>query len=77
MRFEIFDPKDIKSLDVLTPNEKGTQAWTLEETDFTTGPKTRLIRIRLVRAPSQRLDNKLKGTVWVDDVEIVPVASTR
>ena len=77
MRFEIFDPKDKKSLDVLTPNETGTQPWTLEETDFTTGPSTHLIRIQLTRMPSQRLDNRLSGTVWVDDVNVVRVASTR
>jgi tetratricopeptide (TPR) repeat protein len=77
MRFEIFDPKDMNNLDVLTPNVTGTQPWTLEETDFTPGPKTRLIRIRVTRTPSQRLDNKLNGTVWVDDVELVPAASTK
>ena len=77
MRFEIFDPKDTKGLDVLTPNETGTQPWTLEETDFIAGPKTSLIRVQLTRSPSQRLDNKLSGTVWVDDVDIVPVASTK
>jgi tetratricopeptide (TPR) repeat protein len=77
MRFEIFDPKDMKNLDVLTPNETGTQPWTLEETDFTPGAKTRLIRIRLTRTPSKRFDNTLSGTVWVDDVELVPVASTK
>jgi hypothetical protein len=77
MRIEILDPKDTKNLDVLTPNETGTQPWTLEETDFTTGPKTHLIRIRLRRAPSERLDNRLSGAVWVDDVELFPVASIR
>ncbi len=72
MRFEIYDPKDQKNLDVLTPNERGTQPWTLEEADFTTGPQTHLIRVRVFRAPSDRLDNKISGTVWVDDVEIFP-----
>ena len=52
MRFEIFDPKDMKNLDILTPNETGTTPWTLEEADFTAGPKTHLIRIRLTRVPS-------------------------
>jgi hypothetical protein len=77
MRFEILDPKDTKSLDVLTANETGTQPWTLAETDFTAGPQTHLIYIRLARLPSQRLDNRLSGTVWVDDVELVPVASSQ
>ena len=74
MRFEIVDPKDQAHLDVLTPNETGTLPWTLEQADFTTGPQTRLIQIRLVRRPSERLDNDLRGTVWIDDVSVVPHA---
>ena len=77
LRFEIFDPKSMSNLDVLTPNETSTQPWTLEETDFTLGPKTHLIQIRLTRTPSHRIGNKLSGTVWVDDVELVPVASIK
>jgi tetratricopeptide (TPR) repeat protein len=72
MRFEILDPKDEKHLDVITPNETGNLPWTMEQTDFTTGPNTRLILVRLVRNPSGRLDNKLRGTVWIDDVTLVP-----
>jgi tetratricopeptide (TPR) repeat protein len=72
MRFEILDPKDQQQLDVLTPNETGTLPWTLEQMDFTTGPHTRLIVIRLARRLSERLDNKLRGTVWIDDVSLVP-----
>jgi tetratricopeptide (TPR) repeat protein len=74
MRFEIMDPKDQQHLDVLTPNETETLPWTLEQADFTTGAHTRLILIRLVRRPSERLDNKLRGSVWVDDVSVVPSA---
>jgi len=72
MRFEILDPKDQQQLDVLTPNETGTLPWTLEQMDFTTRPHTRLIVIRLARRLSERLDNKLRGTVWIDDVSLVP-----
>jgi hypothetical protein len=60
---------------VLTPNETGTLPWTLEQSDFTTGPKTHMLAIRLVRKPSQRLDNLLSGTVWIDDVSLVPGGS--
>lgn len=77
MRFEILDPKDTKDLDVFTPNATGSHPWTIEETDFTAGPKTHLIRIRLTRAPSERFDNQLSGTVWVDDVDLVPVDSKK
>jgi hypothetical protein len=77
MRFEIRDPRRPQDLDVLTPNETGTEPWTLEEVEFTTGPQTHLIQILLRRLPSARLDNKLKGTVWVDDVAVFPAGSSR
>jgi tetratricopeptide (TPR) repeat protein len=72
MRFEILNPKDQHDLDIITPNETGNLPWTLEQVDFATGPRTRLILIRLVRRPSVRLDHDLRGTVWIDDVTIVP-----
>ena len=59
---------------LLTPNEIGTHPWTREELDFTTGPQTRLLLISLLRWSGQKFDNKLRGTVWVDDVSLVPLA---
>jgi tetratricopeptide (TPR) repeat protein len=73
--FEILDPKDMKSLDVMTHNETGSIPWTLEQADFTTGPGTHIIRVQLSRKPSEHFDNKVRGTAWVDDVAIVPVGS--
>jgi tetratricopeptide (TPR) repeat protein len=75
MRFEIVDPKNQKDLDVLTLNETGTVPWTLEQIEFTTGPQTHVILIRIARRLSGRLDNKLRGTVWADDVSLVPLGS--
>ena len=72
MRFEVVDPNDQKDLDVLTKNETGTLPWTLEQMDFTTGPRTHMILIRIARKPSERLDNKLRGTLWIDDVSLAP-----
>jgi tetratricopeptide (TPR) repeat protein len=72
MRFEVVDPKDPRSVDLLTPNETGTLPWTLEQSDFTTGPNTHLLIVRLIRRKSERLDNRLRGTVWIDDVSLVP-----
>lgn len=74
MRFEIVDPQDPQHLDLLTPNETGTIPWTLEDLDFAAGPQTHLIVVRLARRPSERLDNKLNGTAWIDDVSLVPAA---
>ena len=71
IRFEVSDPKDGRSLDLLTANVTGTEPWTLEQGDFATGPGTHVILVRVARRPSERLDNKIRGTAWVDDVAIV------
>jgi tetratricopeptide (TPR) repeat protein len=75
IRFEILDPKNQKDLDLLTASETGTVPWTMEQGEFTTGPQTHVIAVRIARKPSERLDNKIRGTVWVDDVSLVPLGS--
>jgi|SRR5580692_923283 tetratricopeptide (TPR) repeat protein len=72
MRFEVLDPVDSRRLDVLTASVTGTEPWTLEQAEFTTGEATRRILIRVARRHSEHLDNKIRGTAWIDDVAIVP-----
>ncbi len=60
----------------LTPNVLGTQPWALDDVEFTTGPQTRLLRIALVRARSNKLANRIRGTGWVDDVSLHPLPPT-
>jgi tetratricopeptide (TPR) repeat protein len=55
----------------VTPNVAGTQPWVLDDVKFSTGPETRLLRITLRREPSDKFGNKIRGTVWVDDVSLV------
>ena len=69
--FEILDQQH-KEVNVLTSNLTGTNPWTPVRADVTTGPDTKFLWIRLRRFPSKRFDNKLGGTVWVDDVTLVP-----
>jgi hypothetical protein len=40
--------------------------------DFTAGPKTELIVVRLTRLPSKKFDNLISGKVWLDDVQLTP-----
>jgi len=75
MKFEIKDPRRPKGLDVLTSNETGTLPWTMEQTEFTTGPQTHLIYVILRRMASTHFDNQIGGTVWADDVAIVPAGA--
>jgi tetratricopeptide (TPR) repeat protein len=55
----------------VTPDVGGSQPWTLNQTEFTTGSDTRLLRVTLRRTPSGMLANKVRGTAWVDDVALV------
>jgi hypothetical protein len=58
-----------------TPNVIGTQPWAFDEVEWTTGPSTRLLRIVMRRRTSDKLANRVRGTVWVDDVALTPVAA--
>jgi hypothetical protein len=73
IRFAIYDASRPSALQIITSDLVGTHSWSLVETELTTGPETRLLTIVLQRVPSWKFDNKLRGTVWVDDVSLVPV----
>ncbi len=51
----------------------GTSSWTRHELEFTTGRDTKLLTLRVVRAPSQKFDNKIAGTLWVDRVSLTRI----
>lgn len=70
--FRILDPRNPQAVNVLTQNRTDTQPWTQQEAEFTTGRETRLLLITPRRAPSAKLDNKIGGTAWVDDVSLTP-----
>jgi hypothetical protein len=59
-----------KKLDVWTEPEKGTSNWHRVEATFLVGPATQTIRMEIVRTPSLQFDNKISGTVWVDDLQL-------
>ena len=48
-----------------------TSGWRELLADFATGPQTRLIAIKVMRVPGNPL---IKGTFWLDDVKLRPVA---
>jgi tetratricopeptide (TPR) repeat protein len=75
MRFDILDPRAPSQTRVATQELRGTNPWTRVEADLITGPSTHLLKITLQRLPSWKFDNKLRGTVWVDDVSLSPVAT--
>jgi tetratricopeptide (TPR) repeat protein len=50
-----------------------TSDWRQHTIEFATGPETHLVMLRIVRIPGGRL---IKGTFWLDDIELVPTAAT-
>jgi hypothetical protein len=75
MRFLITDPHHAGALNLETGNLTGSHSWTLVEADFTTGPETRFLIVRLFRPPSRLFENKLSGTAWIADLSLTPSGS--
>jgi tetratricopeptide (TPR) repeat protein len=63
------------SAPVLTSDVRGTVDWQQIRADWTAPPGVHEAQICLARFPSDQPDNKIRGTLWVDDVALVPVAS--
>jgi len=73
--FEIFDPRHPSQVQQATPEVLGTNPWTLVQADIVTGPETHFLKIAVKRLPSWKFDNKLSGTVWIDDVALTPMST--
>jgi tetratricopeptide (TPR) repeat protein len=58
-----------------TPELHGSQPWTHIELPWSSGTDVREVQVCLVRSLSDQLENKIKGTTWVDDVALVPEAA--
>lgn len=69
-RFEIFDPTDTRKLFIFTDQAIGTTPEVTRHLEFLTGAETRFVIVRVARRPSQRFENKIGGTAWVNDVEM-------
>jgi hypothetical protein len=73
--FEIFDPRHPSQVQQATSEVLGTNPWTLVQADVVTGPETHFLKIAVKRLPSWKFDNKLSGTVWIDDVVLTPMSA--
>jgi tetratricopeptide (TPR) repeat protein len=73
--FEIFDPRHPSQVQQATSEVLGTNPWTLVQADVVTGPETHFLKIAVKRMPSWKFDNKLSGTVWIDDVALTPLST--
>lgn len=62
-RLEVADVYDGGRVLERSPSTVGTTDWAPEELEFVTGPETRLLRVGIVRLPSQRVSNRIRGSV--------------
>lgn len=72
-RFQVHDHYDPAALLVTLPDILGTASWSPYTAEFTTGPATTLLSIRLIRPPSERFLREFRGAVWLDHLSLVPV----
>ncbi len=56
-----------------TDHVEGSSDWTKIQKSFVVPSGTYLISLHIVRSPSQKFDNKVEGTAWVDDVTLTAV----
>ena len=73
-RFELYDAANPQNLSVATEDIRGTADWTAERLRFRTSPDTHVLGVRVGRPASTSFDDRLSGTVWVDDVRLVKAA---
>jgi hypothetical protein len=79
-QFEVRDADAPARMTVRSEPIRGTHDWKRIELPFQVGPETPAVMVGLVRRPSEKFDNKVAGTIWVDGVEITvdnPLSSHR
>jgi tetratricopeptide (TPR) repeat protein len=58
---------------IVTPELTGTHPWTKVGFRWKTSKNMHLLQICVMRVPSYNAYNTIAGTVWVDDVRLVPI----
>lgn len=71
LRFQIFDASNFAKMLAATENAVGTSGWVEQGLEFKTPADTRLLIIRVARPASDKFDNKIGGTAWIDKVRLV------
>lgn len=61
---------DAKGLHVRGPMLTGTRDWEKVSVEFKAPEGCHGVVLRLRRNPSRKLDNKIKGTIWIDDFRL-------
>ena len=62
--------------EIVTPELTGTHPWTKVGFRWKASNNVHLVQTCLVRLPSYKVYNTIAGTVWLDDVQLVPIDAT-
>lgn len=69
-RLQVCDAYNVGNIFLSTRNLLGSSDWLEDHADFTTNADTRLLVVRVARPASNKLDNRIAGTVWIDGVSL-------
>jgi hypothetical protein len=72
-RLAIYDAFDRRALSLETDNLQGNTDWVAQNLTFRTNAATRLIVVQVVRPPSGKIDNRISGTLRLDDVSLTAI----
>ncbi|MBL0712057.1 MAG: hypothetical protein JJV98_00010, partial [Desulfosarcina sp.] len=64
---------DCRDFHVRGPMLSESSGWRQERIEFALPPGCNAVRVRLRRKPSKRFDNKIEGTLWLDDFKVAPL----
>src|SRR6266481_3334231 len=72
IRFQLHSLDSQYAATANTSDVHGTAPWTRIVMPWTSANDVHEVQVCLVRFPSEEAENKIQGTVWVDDVALVP-----
>ncbi|MBI2956124.1 MAG: hypothetical protein HYY26_02305 [Acidobacteria bacterium] len=72
-RLEVIQVDDRQQPPAYSPQLVGTNDWRPLEVEFTTSPRTRLLRVAVVRPPGRRGRSPIRGTVQAAEFSLRPV----
>jgi tetratricopeptide (TPR) repeat protein len=75
LRFRLYSLDTQSNSSAYTSEIHGTEPWTRIEMPWTAAHDVHELQVCLARFPSEQTENKIQGTVWVDDVALVPKTS--
>lgn len=73
LRLRAVDAANPDRLDAVSEAVTGSTKWRKLAVDFAVPSGSRLVEIQIVRRASLKLDNKIRGTAWIDAVRLEPL----